>query len=186
MVITFENENDVIVYALEKIICYARKHQYIFVAQSVWWIASVIGLTDGLVIHIDNLRARVEAGKVLSEIGQPSSETRLSPLTEHLSIHTIGGSVHPDRIPQIGNTADSDFEEKDSEPETSRATLAIQSTERFMNLSKKATKALNQKACVLSRTRSGKIPVKPLPNKQRNRLQAISKDTLTSYLNPRK
>jgi len=186
MVITFENENDVVVYALEKIICYARKHQYIFVAQSVWWIACVIGLTDGLVIHIDNLRARVEAGKVPSKIEQPSSETRLSPLTVHLSNHTLGRSVHPDRIRQIGNTADSDFEEKDNEPETSRAALVIQNTERFINLSKKARKAFNQKACVLSRTRSGKIPVKPLTNKQRNRLQAISKNTLTSYLNTRK
>jgi len=60
MTITFENENDVIVYALEKIISYAREHQYIFVAQSVWWIASVIGLTEGLGMHIDNLRIRRE------------------------------------------------------------------------------------------------------------------------------
>jgi len=56
MTINFENENDVIVYALEKIISYAQKNRYIFVAQSVWWIASVIGLSDGLVIHINNLR----------------------------------------------------------------------------------------------------------------------------------
>jgi len=60
MTIAFENDNDVIVYVLEKIIDYARKNQYIFVAQSVWWIASIIGLDKGLVIHIDNLRIRSE------------------------------------------------------------------------------------------------------------------------------
>jgi len=58
MTITFENESDIIVYALEKIISYARKHQYIFVAQSVWWIASVISLSEELGMHIDNLRVR--------------------------------------------------------------------------------------------------------------------------------
>jgi hypothetical protein len=60
MTITFENDNDVIVYALEKIISFARKSQYIFIAQCVWWLASVIGLDQALIIHIDNLRKREE------------------------------------------------------------------------------------------------------------------------------
>jgi len=55
MTINFENDNDVIVYALEKIIAYARSTQQIFVAQCVWWLASIIGLDKGLTIHIDNL-----------------------------------------------------------------------------------------------------------------------------------
>ena len=55
MAITFENDNDVIVYALEKIISYARNNQYILVAQCVWWLASIIGLQQGLVIYIDTL-----------------------------------------------------------------------------------------------------------------------------------
>jgi len=60
MTITFENENDVLVYALEKIISYARENQYIFLAQSVWWIFSVIGLQQKLVIRVDNLRKELE------------------------------------------------------------------------------------------------------------------------------
>jgi hypothetical protein len=44
MTITFANDNDVIVYALEKIISYTRKSQQIFVAQCMWWLASIIGL----------------------------------------------------------------------------------------------------------------------------------------------
>jgi hypothetical protein len=47
MTITFENDNDVIIYALEKIISYARRTQQIFVAQCVWWLASIIGLEQG-------------------------------------------------------------------------------------------------------------------------------------------
>jgi hypothetical protein len=58
MTISFENENDVVVYALEKLISYARNNNYIFLAQTVWWISSIIGLQEGLVTHIDNLRER--------------------------------------------------------------------------------------------------------------------------------
>jgi len=58
MTITFENDNDVIVYALEKGISYARRTQLIFVAQCVWWLASIIGLEQGLVNYIDNIQTR--------------------------------------------------------------------------------------------------------------------------------
>jgi len=79
MTITFENDNDVIVYALEKIIAYARKNQQIFVAQCVWWLASVISLKQGLIVHIDNLRKSGHS----------------APLGDH------PGIVHPDRAQQI-------------------------------------------------------------------------------------
>jgi len=79
MTITFENDNDVIVYALEMIISYARKNQYIFVAQSVWWIASIIGLTEGLVIYIDNSHIRSESHQIpLQEIDQLSLASEVS------------------------------------------------------------------------------------------------------------
>jgi len=55
MPITFENDYDIIVYALEKIISFARNIQYLFVGNCVWWIAGIIGLDDDLRIHIDNL-----------------------------------------------------------------------------------------------------------------------------------
>jgi hypothetical protein len=58
MTITFENNNDVIVYALENIIAFARDNHYIFLAQSVWWISSILGLQQGLIRHIDNIRER--------------------------------------------------------------------------------------------------------------------------------
>jgi hypothetical protein len=58
MTITFENDSDVIVYALEKIISFARENQYLFVANCAWWISGVINLQQRLINHIDNLEAR--------------------------------------------------------------------------------------------------------------------------------
>jgi len=58
MTITFDNYNDLIVYALQKMISYTRQHQYIFMAKSVCWLASIIGLKLELIIHIDNLKRR--------------------------------------------------------------------------------------------------------------------------------
>jgi hypothetical protein len=68
MTITFENDNDVMVYTLEKIILYARRTQQIFVAQCVWWLASIIGLEQGLIIFIDNLQSRDEVTVVPAEV----------------------------------------------------------------------------------------------------------------------
>jgi hypothetical protein len=60
MTITFGNDNDVIVYAFEKIISYARNTQQVFVAQCVWWLVSALGLEVGLISYIDNFHTRVE------------------------------------------------------------------------------------------------------------------------------
>jgi len=186
MTITFQNENDVIVYALEKIIRYARKHQYIFVAQSVWWIALVTGLTKGLITHIDNLRIRSEAGQAPAEVEPPSlTKETVSGPQDHFIIDTRGSQVHPERIPQVDNTINDSYEVESCESEPDRATLILRSTRKFIDQSRKERQVLRKKPCVLSRTRSGKIPVKSLTKKQRNRLQAISKDTLSAYLGDR-
>jgi len=60
MTITFENESDVIAYAFEKILSHARRNQQIFVAQCIWWLASIIGLEQGLINYIDNIQSRIE------------------------------------------------------------------------------------------------------------------------------
>jgi len=70
MTITFDNDSDAIIYALEKIISYARDNRYIFLAQSIWWISSIIGLQQGLVNYIYTLRVRSEV---------PPQETKESP-----------------------------------------------------------------------------------------------------------
>jgi hypothetical protein len=78
MTITFENDNDVIIYALEKVISYARRTQQIFVAQCVWWLASIIGLELGLVNYIDNIQSRVDVTvipEMVSRVGRTVSPT---------------------------------------------------------------------------------------------------------------
>jgi hypothetical protein len=60
MPITFENDNDVIIYALEKVISYARRTQQIIVANCVWWLASIISLELGLINYIDTLTGKEE------------------------------------------------------------------------------------------------------------------------------
>jgi hypothetical protein len=59
MTLNMENDNVVIVYALQKIISYARNNQYICVNQSVWWTSSIVGLYSGLIIHMDNFKAQI-------------------------------------------------------------------------------------------------------------------------------
>ena len=100
MTITFENDNDVIVYALEKIISYARRTQHIFVAQCVWWLASVIGLEGGLVNHIGNLRKETDI--VPPELSGNSKETTTVKSTDEVS-ETVT-NIHPDRVAQVTNT----------------------------------------------------------------------------------
>jgi hypothetical protein len=56
MTIDFENDNDIIVYALAMIIDYARTNSHWFLAQGCgWWIASIIGFDKGLIYHINNI-----------------------------------------------------------------------------------------------------------------------------------
>jgi hypothetical protein len=92
MTITFENDNDVIVYALEKVISYARRTQQIFVAQCVWWLASVIGLEAELVNHIDNLRKREDVLKQ-ARVSQGRRD-----VTEEVQ---SSQQIHPDRVTQV-------------------------------------------------------------------------------------
>jgi len=73
MTVTFENDNDVIVYALEKVISYARRTQQIFVAQCVWWLAGIIGLKEALINHVDKLHERTTVRKehTTKEVSDP-------------------------------------------------------------------------------------------------------------------
>jgi len=164
MTITFESDNDVIVYALENIIIYARDNRYIFVAQSVCWIASIIGLTDRLVTHIDNICILSETYKApVQEVEQLSLEKEV---------------VIAPRDVQADSAVNSEF----SNLHRDRAKQVIKETEEFLNNSKRQRKEFKRKSDPLTRTRSGKIPVKPLTRKQRNRLQAIPKDTLVAFM----
>jgi hypothetical protein len=94
MPITFESDNDVIVYALEKIISYARRSQQIFIAQCEWWLASVIGLEQRLISHIDTLQR-------WQDLTSPTKapEERQEVPEQDLSHQ----QVHPDRVAQVSS-----------------------------------------------------------------------------------
>jgi hypothetical protein len=61
MTITFQDDKDVIIYALEKIVSFARENQFLFVANCAWWIAGILDLDSGLISFIDNLESRKRA-----------------------------------------------------------------------------------------------------------------------------
>jgi len=78
MTITFENDNDVIIYALEKVITYARRTQQIFAAQCVWWLASIIGLEQGLANYIHNIQSRIDVSIIPEKV--PGVGRTVSPI----------------------------------------------------------------------------------------------------------
>jgi hypothetical protein len=86
MTITFETDRDVIVYALEKIISFARENRYFFVANCAWWIASIIGLDSELKSHIDNLVSRIPVSQERAISATPRDIARdISPETQSSS-----------------------------------------------------------------------------------------------------
>ena len=99
MTITFENDSNSIVYALEKVISYSRDRQYIFLAQSIWWIASSIGLQQELITSIDKLKTQANIGISVS----PSTPERFQdkPINSTSGDKASTSSVHPDRTTRI-------------------------------------------------------------------------------------
>jgi hypothetical protein len=83
------------VYALEKIISFSRDNQYVFVAQSIWWISLIIGLQQELIDHIDKLSNQIN---IINNEQKEIAITR----TE-LSKGLDTDLVHPDRILNIQN-----------------------------------------------------------------------------------
>jgi hypothetical protein len=130
MTITFENNNDVIVYALEKIISYARRTQQVFVAHCVWWLASVIGLEQGLIVHIDNLQ---EQGTTSVELPEDKPKER----SEEDILRPAVFPVHPSRIQQVPKDREVSLTPRDL-TEDQRADQVLDSAERFIEQSTRA------------------------------------------------
>jgi hypothetical protein len=186
MTITFENDNDVIVYALEMITYYARNNQYIFLAQSVWWISSIIGLQSELVTHIDNLRRRKVQN---TEIGLENADKALRPDNEQKescgrAVSNIPRdlqeeprnkldfpAVHLDRISQINNSAVTDSLDK-----------VLEKAEEVP----KQAQPLRKRFDPLQRTNQGKLLPRKLVKKepkQLNRIIQESPDLVREFIN---
>jgi len=214
MTITFENNNDVIVYALEKILSYPRDNQYIFLAQSVWWISSIIQLQQELVVHIDTLRIRLEVPAQRDTVRALEGEVSVTPR----DIQGDRGSaskldnIHPDRIFQVQNIVPDNSSPLPSNPSSNSYQRinpqaeepcqdisdldldssepdwhlwVIKNTKQFFRKSRKEQKKYKKQADLLSWTRSGKVIAKPLTQGQYKYLQCLPKDTIAAYLKDR-
>ena len=106
LTITLENGNDVIVYALEKVISYSKRMKQILVAHCVWWLASVIGLEQGFIIYIDYLQKRFEISHDKAAL---VSETRIPQKV------TATSNIHPERLRHSDRSEPftSEFEKQD-------------------------------------------------------------------------
>jgi hypothetical protein len=145
MTLSFESDKDVIIYALEKIISYAREYQYIFLAQSVWWISSILHLQEGLIIHIDNLKSR-EGVNLAQEVHETSDG----------ELPVKGTFIHLSRAHQIQHSEDSYNEsnsESDSTTETNIHNEIIDNCEAFLAQSQEERKAVGR----LTRQASKKV-----------------------------
>jgi len=191
MTITIENNNNIIVYPFENVISYARDNQYIFLAQSIWWISSNIGLQQGLFVYINNLRERASKATVdtssdgtknihpsrLCNIPASQREREVSAIPrdiqEDSQSNQESSEVQPDKICQVLHTICDISNLEVGYSKSDWVTQIIEKTEKFIIDSRRDMKALNKKPDPLSHTRSGKVPVKPLSEKQRNYLQSI-------------
>jgi hypothetical protein len=167
MTLTFENDNDIIIYALEKIISFARSNQYIILVQSVWWISSIIGLQQGLVTHINNLRC-LHSSKDKSCSQAVSGVPRDLPEGTQNNLDFQG--VHPDRISQVDKRVD--MESLDKIPKESKESVKETGFER-------------KQFDPLQRRRHGKVRPRKLAKKERRRLNKIiqeSQDSVRKFI----
>jgi len=182
MTITFKDDSDVIIYALEKIISFARERQHLFVASCIWWIASVIGLEQGLVNHIDNLRERkrlvpLEAeskekdlNKVKSVIYEKAVSATSRDLAEDHRIRIDSPRIHPDRVCHVD--CNGTLDHLDS---------VFKETEEFLQ----SSKLQRHKFDPLRRTRQGRTQKKKLTKgerKQLNRVIQKSPDSVRKFI----
>ena len=133
------------------------------------------------------LQNQAEASQTFGA-GFSGKEKVVTPLEaiEHTIVSNESDCIHPDRISQVGNTLENNDNLRDSDSELGQASRVLKSGEEFFTNSKKQRKEFRKKFDPLTHTRSGKIPVKPLTKRQRSRLQAIPKDTISAYLLGRK
>jgi hypothetical protein len=86
------------VYTIEKVISYARRTQQIFVAQCVWWLASIIGFEQGLVNYGDNIQSHIEVTVTSEE--SPEMSVAVSSQVQPSNIHRVQTEREVSAIPR--------------------------------------------------------------------------------------
>jgi len=144
------------------------------VAQSIWWIASVIGIDQELSTYIDKLYNRLEIP--VKESAELSVPTQLSLESDN------SAQPHPERKNQINNTRTESQDDSDSKKEQ-HYNEVLAKAERLLNNSK----SQREKVIIdpLRRTRKGKqIPAKLTKSERRrwNQLTQESPDQIKTLL----
>jgi len=155
-------------------------------------------------VYSDNLQERASKATVdtswggtknihpsrLSNIPANQRKTEVSAIPQDIEedFRSIPASrqVQPDEISQVWYTICDISHPEVGNLESDCATQSIDKTGKFINDSRRDTKALKKKPDPSSHTRSGKVPVKPWWKRQRNFLQSIPKDMIAEYLSARK
>jgi len=142
MTITFQDDIYVIVYALDNVISYARNNQYIFLAQIVWWISSIIGLQPGLIAHIDILKSRDDSGNT------------------DLPKESLSYNIHPDRIGNLRRLEVDNVISDNGTISTTESNIhneVINNCEAFLQQSYQERKAIGRQARKERRTIKAKV-----------------------------
>jgi len=161
MTITFENDNDVIIYALEKIISYARRTQQIFVAQCIWWLVSLIGLEKGLVIYIDNLNGRTV------DTAEPLPEQDFIP-ERRIATEKKSSVPQEVKVPREVSSTPRDLEEDQ------RIDTTLKECEEYLRDSRRLRKIAALKAT--GRTLTGLINPTPISKKQLRKKDRVNRN----------
>jgi len=144
MTLTFENDTEVVVYTLQKILSYARDNQYIFLAQSIWWISSIIGLQQGWIVHIDDWQWPVNIDRSIESVAVKASRI----------------TIQSDSVSRILNSNDSLVESEDNSVSTSESDIhdrILQQCEKFLEPSQKDRKFIGRKNQLTSKRVQKKV-----------------------------
>jgi len=190
---------------LEKVISFARDNQYIFLAQSVWWISSILGIQEGLIIHINNLKKRHQK----SDSSTKNSDSDCSD-SGHESISTTETDIHDPIIDNCEFLLEQSKQERKAVSRFNRQASGVvkkkpiktfrTQTEGIDGNELQCRKAAGEcQCCAWPQDRKGSHKTldcfqwkrlekgtAPLTMKQENRLRAIPKDTLATYPEARK
>jgi hypothetical protein len=141
----------------------------------------MIGLQQGLVEYIDNLKRR---SNITIQNAPHQDSDLIGDMRKNSEINTDTDNIHPNRINQVGNLEREISEIVSSDRELSRLLQVKKETEQFLRISWKERKAFHKQkqADQVSKMGSGKVIAKPLSNKRKNFLQSIPTHTLANYL----
>lgn len=84
----FEKVNGIIIYDLEMVVSFCQIWPQLFKTQCIWWIASLIGLQQGLSINIYN---PINQGELVAQ-------TNLGTSSEHLNITTNSPTTEDQQV----------------------------------------------------------------------------------------